>query len=217
MQVILGWLQDVAEIDVAYENIMAEPTLQLQMLADALGVNAKVTSNALSLPFAPASSIWAARCHADRLHAACCTCMHSRTVQMYLEAPSTSCAIHHQLLVYTLPSCIQSYLQCMMHALSLCMRVSRMFCLICCIMQVDIAEVNRELQSLKPAQSGAPDPVSKLWPGHHSAAVQRQQEEGCTPLSDAEEKAETPNARLPSQNAQLKKQFPQFYAQYGYD
>ncbi|KAL3144429.1 hypothetical protein ABBQ32_004175 [Trebouxia sp. C0010 RCD-2024] len=115
--------RDVAEIDVAYENIMAEPTLQLQMLADALGVNAKV----------------------------------------------------------------------------------------------DIAEVNRELQSLKPAQSGAPDPVSKLWPGHHSAAVQRQQEEGCTPLSDAEEKAETPNARLPSQNAQLKKQFPQFYAQYGYD
>ena len=37
-------VQDVAEIDVAYENIMAEPTVQLQMLADALGVGAKVTN-----------------------------------------------------------------------------------------------------------------------------------------------------------------------------
>ena len=83
--------------------------------------------------------------------------------------------------------------------------------------QVDIDEVNRELRSLKPAQSGAPDPVSKLWPGHHSATVQRQQEEGCTPLSDVDRKADTPNARSQSQNAQLKNRFPQFYAQYGYD
>lgn len=84
-------------------------------------------------------------------------------------------------------------------------------------MQVDVAEVNRELQSLKPAQSGAPDPVSKLWPGHHSATVQRQQEEGCTPLPDAEQKTDRPSAKFQSQNAQLKKRFPQFYAQYGYD
>ena len=90
-------------------------------------------------------------------------------------------------------------------------------CRTCCVVQVDIAEVNRELQSLKPARSGAPDPVSKLWPGHYSATVQRQHQEGCTPLSDANQKADRSHARLQGQNAELKKRFPEFYAQYGYD
>lgn len=35
----------MAEVDVAYEKIMAEPTVQLQILADALGVGAKVGSS----------------------------------------------------------------------------------------------------------------------------------------------------------------------------
>lgn len=37
-------MQDVAQEDFAYEKIMAEPTVQLQILADALGVAVKVTS-----------------------------------------------------------------------------------------------------------------------------------------------------------------------------
>ena len=84
-------------------------------------------------------------------------------------------------------------------------------------MQVSIEQVHRELQSLKPASTGAPDPVSKLWPGHYSATVQRQQEEGCTPLSDADQKADASNTRQQSHNAELKKRFPEFYAQYGYN
>lgn len=86
----------------------------------------------------------------------------------------------------------------------------------CVSLQVDVSAVNRELQSLKPADRGAPDPVSKLWPGHYSAQVQRQQEEGCTPLSDADQAAESSSARQQRINADLKKRFPQFYAQYGY-
>lgn len=34
--------QDAAQIDVAYEKIMSEPTVQLKMLADALDVADKV-------------------------------------------------------------------------------------------------------------------------------------------------------------------------------
>lgn len=85
------------------------------------------------------------------------------------------------------------------------------------MVQVNVEQVNRELQSLKPARTGAPDPVSKLWPGHYSATVQQQQQKGCTPLSDAEQKADKSNTRQRSQNAELKKRFPDFYAQYGYD
>ena len=81
-------------------------------------------------------------------------------------------------------------------------------------MQANVEQVNRELQRLKPAQRGAPDPVSKLWPSHYSATVQQQQEQGCTPLS---EEAHRSSARLQNQNAELKKRFPEFYAQYGYD
>lgn len=84
-------------------------------------------------------------------------------------------------------------------------------------MQVDVAAVNEELQSLSPAQRGAPDPVSKLWPGHCSAKVQRQQEEGCTPLLEADQTPSRSNAKQHSQESELKKQFPEFYSQYGYD
>ena len=85
------------------------------------------------------------------------------------------------------------------------------------MVQVDVEQVNRELQSLKPAQTGAPNPVSKLWPGHYSATVQQQQEEGCTPLSHADQKPDKSNTRQQNHNAELKNRFPEFYAQYGYD
>lgn len=39
-------MQDVAQEDFAYEKIMAEPTAQLQILADALDIGLKVTSPA---------------------------------------------------------------------------------------------------------------------------------------------------------------------------
>lgn len=84
-------------------------------------------------------------------------------------------------------------------------------------MQVNVEQVNRELQNLKPSTTGAPDPVSKLWPGHYSATVQRQQEQGCTPLSDADQKADRSNRQQQSHNAELQKRFPEYYAQYGYD
>ena len=44
--------------------------------------------------------------------------------------------------------------------------------------QVDLQLVNEELQSLRPASRGAPDPVSKLWPNHYSTQVQRRHESG---------------------------------------
>lgn len=44
--------------------------------------------------------------------------------------------------------------------------------------QVDLQLVNEELQSLRPASRGAPDPVSKLWPNHYSTQVQRSHESG---------------------------------------
>ena len=37
-------VQEVAETDIAYEKIMAEPSVQLQILADALDVGGMVTS-----------------------------------------------------------------------------------------------------------------------------------------------------------------------------
>ena len=37
-------VQEVAQRDIAYEKIMAEPTVQLQILANALDVGHKVTS-----------------------------------------------------------------------------------------------------------------------------------------------------------------------------
>ena len=80
-----------------------------------------------------------------------------------------------------------------------------------------IAAVNTELQSLRPAQRGAPDPVSKLWPGHYSAKVQRQQEEGCTPLPEPDQTSNRSTAGEHSQALELKKRFPEFYSQYGYD
>lgn len=84
-------------------------------------------------------------------------------------------------------------------------------------MQVNIAEVNEELQSLKPANTGAPDPVSKLWPNHYSAAVQKRNEEGCTPLSEAEQGAGKGSASKTTDSEALKKRFPQYYSQYGYE
>lgn len=39
-------VQEVAGKDIAYEKIMAEPEVQLQILADALDVGGKVTSTA---------------------------------------------------------------------------------------------------------------------------------------------------------------------------
>lgn len=52
-------------------------------------------------------------------------------------------------------------------------------------LQVDVQQVNQELQSLKPARKGAPDPVSKLWPNHYSATVQRKHESGSLCISVA--------------------------------
>ena len=84
-------------------------------------------------------------------------------------------------------------------------------------MQVNVADVNKELQSLKPANRGAPDPVSKLWPNHYSATVQRKHEEGCTPVSQAEQNGSTASANKQSGNESLKGRFPEYYDQYGYD
>ena len=84
-------------------------------------------------------------------------------------------------------------------------------------MQVNVANVNKELQSLKPANRGAPDPVSKLWPNHYSATVQRKHEAGCTPLSEAEQGVSTAGASKQSGNENLKRRFPEYYSQYGYD
>ena len=83
-------------------------------------------------------------------------------------------------------------------------------------MQVNIVDVNQELQSLKPANRGAPDPVSKLWPGHYSATVQRQHAEGCTPLSEAELSISKDPGRKSDISEQLEKRFPEYYSQYGY-
>lgn len=84
-------------------------------------------------------------------------------------------------------------------------------------MQVNIADVNKELQSLKPANRGAPDPVSKLWPNHYSATVQRKHEEGCAPLSEAERGVGKASTSKQSGNEDLKRRFPEYYSQYGYD
>lgn len=83
--------------------------------------------------------------------------------------------------------------------------------------KVNVADVNKELQSLKPANRGAPDPVSKLWPNHYSATVQRKHEEGCTPVSQAEQNGSTASANKQSGNESLKGRFPEYYDQYGYD
>lgn len=82
-------------------------------------------------------------------------------------------------------------------------------------MQVNITEVNQELQSLKPANRGAPDPVSKLWPNHYSATVERKHEEGCTPIS-AEQSASNVRASKQNDSDKLKRRFPEYYSQYGY-
>ena len=84
-------------------------------------------------------------------------------------------------------------------------------------MQVNVADVNKELQSLKPAKTGAPDPVSKLWPNHCSATVQRKHEEGCTPLSEFEQGVSKDSVSKQSGSENLKRRFPEFYSQYGYD
>lgn len=47
-----------------------------------------------------------------------------------------------------------------------------------CMLQVDLQLVNEELQTLRPAHRGAPDPVSKLWPNHYSTHVQKSHESG---------------------------------------
>ena len=86
-------------------------------------------------------------------------------------------------------------------------------------MQVDVAEVNEELRNLKPANRGAPDPVSKLWPGHYSAEVQQKHDEGFAPLHDDQETSSTASgSEQPVQTgaSQLKQRFPEYFTQYGY-
>lgn len=86
--------------------------------------------------------------------------------------------------------------------------------------QVSVAEVNEELRSLKPAYRGAPDPVSKLWPGHYSAEVQQNHDEGLAPLADNQQSPSTANvSKQPDQTraGQLKQRFPEYFRQYGYD
>lgn len=125
-QIIIGWLQDVAEVDVAYENIMAEPTLQLQMLADALGVSAKVTSvTKVCLPFAPASSIWAASCQLiDYMLSAAPVCIAAHS-EMNLKSHSASFRhTHPSPGVHT--AVTHSVMPAVHDALRLCMRVSMM-------------------------------------------------------------------------------------------
>ena len=83
-----------------------------------------------------------------------------------------------------------------------------------------MAKVNAELRSLKPASSGAPDPVSKLWPGHYSAEVQHKHDEGLSSLADEEQVSSGPSAgkqQVHSRASQLKHRFPEYFRQYGYD
>ncbi|DBA90281.1 TPA: hypothetical protein ACH3X1_003571 [Trebouxia sp. C0004] len=95
-----------------------------------------------------------------------------------------------------------------LHMLSQALNITR---------KVNIADVNKELQSLKPANRGGPDPVSKLWPNHYSAAVQKKHEEGCTPLPESEQGVSKASASKQSGSENLKKRFPEYYSQYGYD
>ena len=86
--------------------------------------------------------------------------------------------------------------------------------------QVSVAEVNKELRSLKPANRGAPDPVSKLWPGHYSAEVQQNRDKGLAPLAYYQQLPSTASGiKQPVQTGagQLKQRFPEYSRQYGYD
>ena len=67
-------------------------------------------------------------------------------------------------------------------------------------MQVeDLDAVLSELQALKPPSRGPPDPYSKLWPSHISAAVAAGQQDNPGPSDE-----------------QLLRQFPEYFQQYGY-
>lgn len=61
------------------------------------------------------------------------------------------------------------------------------------------------LQALRPPDRGPPDPISKLWPRHLSAAALQRQAGG------------GPAAAAPSgRSGDLKSRFPEFFALYGY-
>lgn len=81
-------------------------------------------------------------------------------------------------------------------------------------LQADCAAVQTELQTLKPASGGAPDPVTKLWPGHYSAAVQARHQQGLVEISEGA----VPGSQLDSQKlqCQLKDRFPQYFDLYNY-
>ena len=93
-------------------------------------------------------------------------------------------------------------------------------CSILVHLQVDVAEVNEGLRGLKPANRAAPDPVSKLWPGHYSAEVQQKHDAGFASLADDEQTPSTANgSKQPVQTgaSQLKQRFPEYFRQYAYD
>lgn len=86
-------MQDVAQEDFAYEKIMAEPTVQLQILADALDVGVKVTTPAHAYACFVSASI--VRCHAKRCSAICCTCVDIVTSSS--DVTGFSAAVHSSL------------------------------------------------------------------------------------------------------------------------
>ena len=88
---------------------------------------------------------------------------------------------------------------------------------VCCALQVNVADVDQKLQNLKPARKGAPDPVSKLWPGHYSQDVQQKHAAGVTPLSNASQAGSKSHASKQGGTEKLKQRFPEYFEQYGYE
>ena len=71
---------------------------------------------------------------------------------------------------------------------------------------MDTAAVLARLQALRPPAAGPPDPVTKLWPRHLSAAT-LQRRAGGGPAGEAP----------PGQGTDLKARYPEYFALYGYD
>ena len=78
--------------------------------------------------------------------------------------------------------------------------------------QVNMDAVYQRLQSLKPPASGPPDPVSKLWARHLSTEVLALQAGSGSPLP-----AGSVRPDQHSGSDLLRRRFPEYYEQYGYE
>ena len=186
-------LQAVCHQDVAFEDIMAQPVQQLHALAKHLDLNLDEVGSDCRTGLT-VQRLW---------RTGMMSSLTLPTVGLPVLAPVCSGSASDLICgsIAWLPGIGFAHVLPVSHP-------GQVLCL-----QADCAAVQTELQTLKPASRGAPDAVTKLWPGHYSAAVQARHQQGLEKMSESA----VPGGQLDSKlHRQLADRFPQYFQLYNY-